>query len=144
LTVGQGEYTHVLPWCQYPIFREAQNLSPTAKPPEEVFLGRLEELVEKYGTQEAASGLAGVAAGSFSRWRKKRRKVNPDLSTIIRIADALGVPPGEMLTEPKDQPTRAEREKAMRQAIDAAITKARGELRASIVALVDRWAEKGE
>jgi transcriptional regulator with XRE-family HTH domain len=121
----------------------SQNLAPTARSAEDVFLDRLEELVAKVGSQERASGLAGVAAGTFSRWRNRKRKVNPDLSTLVRIAEALNVPVGEMVSDPgADAPRRGIDPDHVQGLLNELREEMRGALKVEIVGAIDRVTER--
>jgi transcriptional regulator with XRE-family HTH domain len=46
-------------------------------------------------TQEQVAALSGVQAGEISRIETGKR--DPQVSTLMKIARALGVPPGELL-----------------------------------------------
>jgi transcriptional regulator with XRE-family HTH domain len=84
-----------------------------------------------------------VAAGTFSRWRNRKRKVNPDLSTIVRIAEALNLPPGELLSDPgADAPRRGIDPEDVDRLLSEVHDDYRASLRTEIVAAIDRVTEK--
>lgn len=109
------------------------------RPPVEVFLARLEELVAKIGTANAAAGLAGVSPTTVSNWRGLKRRINPTMNTLIRIAEVLEIPPSAMLSDEADPRPRAGLDvKDVRRLL----SELADELRAGVGTAVDRVAAR--
>jgi transcriptional regulator with XRE-family HTH domain len=65
----------------------------------EWFPGRLRELRERAGlTQEQLADRAGVKRDAVARWESGRRE--PGWSSVLALADALGVTPDAFTQEP--------------------------------------------
>lgn len=70
------------------------------KDPEEILRARIKAVPR--GQQGRVAELAGVGAAVFSRWRKGER-INAQLDTLKRLADALGLPFTDLFREPDQQ-----------------------------------------
>lgn len=118
----------------------AQNICPTPRPPEEVFLSRLEELEAKVGgAANVAAGLAGVDPSTWSNWGGRKRPINPKLKTLARIAEALEIPVSAMLSDEADpRPREGLDVKDVRRLLNDL----RDDLRAGVGAAVDRLAAR--
>lgn len=59
---------------------------------------------EKKVTQEKLAEMIGVSQGALSHWFSGRRQI--DLSSLLKIADALSIPHSELLSEDVGLPTK--------------------------------------
>jgi transcriptional regulator with XRE-family HTH domain len=126
--------------CQVNSPWRVKNLCSTPKPPEEVFLSRLEELEAKVGgTANVAAGLAGVHPSTWSNWSGRKRPINPTMKTLLRIAEALEIPVTAMLSDEADpRPREGLDAKDVRRLLNGL----RDDLRDGVGAAVDRLAAK--
>jgi transcriptional regulator with XRE-family HTH domain len=117
----------------------------------EAFQARVEVLRRRIGELQEGQGrsaeLAGIAASTWSRW-KKDADLNPTLATLQRIADALRVPLAALLAEtdeavaqlpPREPPPAPPGPNAARV---AAVLKKLDEARALLVPPDDQEAER--
>jgi transcriptional regulator with XRE-family HTH domain len=66
---------------------------------------RLRELRDKHGlSQDSLSDATGIHSTAIGRMERGERE--PRLSTILRLADGLGVQPGELVNQLGDPPGR--------------------------------------
>lgn len=66
--------------------------------PRDVFVRRLDQLLTK-GRAKLVSERSGVSETTLSNWRRGKVRVNPELETLEKIADALGVSAGYLISE---------------------------------------------
>jgi transcriptional regulator with XRE-family HTH domain len=107
-----------------------------------VFLGRLTELEARHdGNAGRAAKAAGIDEGQWSEWKSGKRAINPKLDTIVGLARALGLTPGEVISDPPDEADRAERERAIRAAADEAASRKLAALQDALHRALDAIAE---
>ena len=57
---------------------------------------------QKRLTQTAFAKQIGTSCSTLSCWEREKRSFNPDLNQIIKIAKAMGITPGELLSQGKN------------------------------------------
>ena len=57
---------------------------------------------QKRLTQTAFAKQIGTSCSTLSCWEREKRSFNPDLTQIINIAKAMGLTPGELLSQGKN------------------------------------------
>jgi transcriptional regulator with XRE-family HTH domain len=62
---------------------------------------RINERIPR-GEQERISGLAAIAAETISRWRNGGT-INPDLKTMERLAEAIGISLAELISDSPEE-----------------------------------------
>jgi transcriptional regulator with XRE-family HTH domain len=66
----------------------------------DVFVQRLKQLLpteKRTGRQKEVSARSGISETTLSNWRNDEGQVNPELSTIEKLASALGVSPAYLI-----------------------------------------------
>ena len=53
-------------------------------------------------TQTAFAKQIGISCTTLSCWEREKRDFNPDLTQIVGIAKAMGITPGELLSQGKN------------------------------------------
>lgn len=84
--------------------------------PEEVLRARLEAV--RLGERGRVAGLAGISPNHYARWISGEVPINPKLSTLKALAEALDVPLPRLIA---DESTGAEHERPTRRDLDEVI-----------------------
>ncbi len=82
----------------------------TKRPPaREIFVRRLNELLPRRGDAKPISERTNIAESTISNWRNGKGAINPTLDSLIKLASALGVSVGYLVSEGSDDDERRQR-----------------------------------